>query len=115
MVTAVLSQGTELYFLDDSTSPAVIRRVTQALTIDAFGPARATVDGTSFDSSAKEKIPGLVDNGSPSFDVIFNPQDVGHQTLSTLASAPAYWRFLISRRLTCHLKQSRQLPRNSPR
>jgi hypothetical protein len=87
MVTAVLSQGCELYILDDSVSPAVVRRITQPQGVDGVGGQRDTTDGTSLDSAAKEKIAGLLDNGTPSIDLIYNPQDLGHQLLETLTQA----------------------------
>jgi hypothetical protein len=84
MVTAVLSQGCELYVLDDTVSPAVVRRVTQPVGIEGIGGQRPIIDGSSNDSAAKEKLPGLVDNGSPSFDLIYNPQDLGHQLCESM-------------------------------
>lgn len=84
MVTAVLSQGCELYVLDDTISPAVVRRIVQPVGLEGVGGNRPVIDGSSNDSAAKEKIPGLVDNGSPSFDLIYNPQDAGHQLVETM-------------------------------
>jgi hypothetical protein len=84
MVTAVLSQGCELYVLDDTTTPAVVRRITQPVGIEGIGGQRPIIDGSSNDSTAKEKLPGLVDNGSPSFDLIYNPQDLGHQLCESM-------------------------------
>jgi hypothetical protein len=88
MVTAVLSQGCELFGLDDSVSPCVIRKITQPQGVDGIGGQADTTDGTSLDSTAKEKIPGLLDNGTPSFDLIYNPQDAGHVWMENLAQNP---------------------------
>ncbi len=85
---SVYAQGTELFVLDDSASPAVVRKVGQlAPGISSFGGQRSVGDQTTLDSVAKEKFPGLLDNGAFTFDIIVNPQDAGHQYMDTLSVA----------------------------
>lgn len=85
---SIYAQGTEMYVLDDSASPATIRKVGQiAPGISSFGGQRTVGDQTSLDSVAKEKFPGLLDNGAYTFDIIVDAQDAGHQYMDTLATA----------------------------
>jgi Phage tail tube, TTP, lambda-like len=85
--TAVLSQGSAFYVLDDTvTSPAVVRQIKQTKGITGLGGSRTVIETTNLDSTAKDKSPGLMDSGSISFDLVENPADLGHQLLESLAN-----------------------------
>jgi hypothetical protein len=85
--TAVLSQGSAFYVLDDTVaSPAIVRQIKQTKGITGLGGSRTVIETTNLDSTAKDKSPGLMDSGSISFDLVENPADLSHQLLESLAN-----------------------------
>lgn len=85
---AVLSQGSAFYVLDDTvTSPALVRQIKQTEGISGLGGSRTVIPITNLDSTGVEKQAGLMDAGSITFSLIYNPADLAHQLLETLANS----------------------------
>jgi hypothetical protein len=82
----VASQGTVLYVLDDSVSPAAPTLLGQIKGITGIGGSRTVIDITNLGSVVKEKAAGLQDPGSGGFDLILDPTAAGHQLLETLST-----------------------------
>jgi tail tube protein len=83
------TQGCTLYILDDVTapgSPAVVR-VAAVKGITSLGGSASDIDISNLDSTRKEFAKGLQDGGSPSFDIVFDPNTAAHVLLHTLAAA----------------------------
>ena len=86
--TAVLAQGSAFYVLDDTVvSPAIVRQIKQTEGISGLGGSRTVIPITNLDSTGVEKQVGLMDSGSISFNLLFNPADLSHQLLETLANS----------------------------
>ena len=82
------TQGCTLYLLDDVTtpmSPAVVR-VAAVKGVTSIGGSASDIDISNLDSTRKEFAKGLQDGGSPSFDLIFDPNTAAHVLLHTLAA-----------------------------
>jgi hypothetical protein len=85
---AVLAQGSGFWVLDDTvTSPAIVRQIKQTEGISGLGGSRTVIPITNLDSTGVEKQAGLMDAGSIQFSLIFNPADIAHQLLETLANS----------------------------
>lgn len=81
MAGELKTQGTQLYLLDNAVSPAEVVRVTNLSNVDGLGGAASDIDITNFDSTAREYLVGLVDNGQASFGMNLNPQSEVHQRI----------------------------------
>lgn len=62
------------------------------------GPGGSTtiLDATTLDSTAKEKLPGLPDEGSFTFDLNYDPIDVNHQALRDARAARTKETFTLA-------------------
>jgi hypothetical protein len=86
--TAVLSQGSGLWLLDDTVaSPALVRQIKQTEGVSGLGGSRTVIPITNLDSTGVEKQAGLMDAGSIQFSLLFNPLDLSHQLLEALANS----------------------------
>lgn len=86
------TQGTVIYMLDTSGSPERVLRIANVTTIDSLGGAASDIDVTNLDSTAKEYLVGLQDNGTASFGLNLDPTDDSHQTiLENAGGARFYW------------------------
>lgn len=75
------TQGTELFMLDDTGSPERVLKISNLTNIDGLGGSAGDIDITNFDSSAKEYLVGLLDNGTASFGLNLSPSNDSHQTI----------------------------------
>ncbi len=67
------TQGSQLYFADDSGSPIIVASVAQMTGITGLGGKKKKIDITNFDSvKYTENAPGLIDSGEASFDLIWS-------------------------------------------
>jgi hypothetical protein len=65
-------------------TPAVVK-VGQVKGITSIGGSSSDIDISNMDSVVKEFAKGLKDGGSPSFDIVFNPNAASHILLHTLS------------------------------
>lgn len=79
------TQGTELYVLDSTISPPAVLKIAKLTNIDGLGGSASDIDITNFDSTAKEYLVGLQDNGTANFGLNLDPQDSSHVWLKTNA------------------------------
>jgi hypothetical protein len=88
--------------MDDVTVPATpaVLKVGAIKGITGMGGATTDIDISNMDSIVKEFAKGLLDGGSPSFDIIFDPQNAGHGLLNSLSTlgtgAVKQWYFGFS-------------------
>jgi hypothetical protein len=77
------TQGTELYVLDDVTTPGTPAplKIANITNIGELGGQTDDIDTTDLDSKAKEFIQGLPDNGELSLELKLNKGDSGHKFL----------------------------------
>lgn len=80
MSNAIESQGTKLR-IGDTASPPVFTQVKELVSFNAFDGQAQTIDVTSMDSTAKEYLMGLPDNGGFTGEFNFLPKDPGHQAM----------------------------------
>lgn len=59
----ILTQGTELWVLDTTASPDALLKIANALGFGEFGEMADDIEVTNLDSTAKEYVTGLPDNG----------------------------------------------------
>lgn len=82
-VKAIESQGSKLYY-SDGGSPTSFSQVRNVANIRGLGGAQAPViDVSNLDSTFKEKLIGLPDEGQITADVNLDPDDASHQALQT--------------------------------
>lgn len=89
------TQGTELYLLDESDSGNEVRKIGQITSISGVGGEAGEIDITDFDSTAREFVTALKDNGSVSLELNWDPQDESHQTLDSIVGGDNK-RFVIA-------------------
>lgn len=90
------SQGTEIFILDSADTGNEVRKIGQITGFSGVGSGSATeIETTNFDSTAKEFVVGLRDNGSISINLDWDPQDASHDTLNDLVGG-ANKRFFIA-------------------
>jgi hypothetical protein len=88
MTTAVSTQGSNLYFPDESVSPAVVSPVAQMTGFTGLGGKKTKIDITTMDSNGvKEYAGGLLDAGELTFDLIWNFTLPNHILVAKLAAA----------------------------
>lgn len=98
----ITTQGCSLYILDDVTVPATpaILRIGAATGVTSVGGSKSDIDITNLDSTVKEFAPGLMDGGSPSFDLIFDAGSTSHALLNALSTqgtnSTKQWCFTFS-------------------
>jgi hypothetical protein len=81
-MSALQSQGI-LLKQGDGESPEVFTSIPTVTKISGPGGSSTIIDVSSLDSIAKEKMPGLTDNGDITFDFNFDPVNVQHKALIT--------------------------------
>lgn len=90
------TQGTEFYILDSADTGNEVRKIGQITGFSGVGSGSATeIETTNFDSTAKEFVVGLRDNGSISINLDWDPQDASHDVLNDLVGG-ANKRFFIA-------------------
>ncbi len=91
----VRTQGTEVYFGDTINSPQALKKIINVMDVGEFGPQADDIDVTNFDSTAKEYLVGLPDNGEASLQVNFKPNDAVHQLLNSWAGTSNRVTFIV--------------------
>ncbi len=88
--------------VSSSDSPSVFTNISNVTTINESGAQRSEIDVTNLDSTAMEYAPGLVDFGSMTFEVNWDPLEATHVTLDSifLSGAVRDWRITESPRVT---------------
>lgn len=83
-------------------SPSIFTDITNVTTINESGAQRSEIDATNLDSTAMEYAPGLVDFGSMTFEVNWDPLEATHVVLDSLflSGATRDWRITESPRVT---------------
>ncbi len=82
------TQGSQLYFPDETTSPAVAVAIAQMTGFTGLGGKKTKIDITNFDSSGtKEYAGGLLDAGELTFDLIWDFTNANHTLVQQLAGA----------------------------
>lgn len=91
------TQGSQLFLLDNGVSPAAVVRITNLTNIDGLGGAASDIDVTNMDSTAREFLVGLKDNGQASFGMNFAPQSAVHQRVLAISGGSRYqWAIGLS-------------------
>ena len=70
--------------VSSSDSPSVFTNISNVTTINESGAQRSEIDVTNLDSTAMEYAPGLVDFGSMTFEVNWDPLEATHVTLDSI-------------------------------
>lgn len=88
------SQGCGI-FLSDLASPEVYTEIAQVVSISGPDGSASEIDVTALDSTAKEFLMGLPDEGNVTFEVIHDPSDTQHDQLRTARAAQTESHFSI--------------------
>lgn len=89
------TQGTEVYILDDTDTGNEVRKIGQITNVGEFSPSTNEIDITNMDSTKKEFVNGLTDNGSLTLQYDFDPQDASQANLLSRQGG-ANVRFIIA-------------------
>lgn len=80
-MSALHSQGIQLKHGDGTTPTEAFTLVGNITKFQGPGGKATIIDATTLDSVAKEKIPGLRDEGTVTFDINYDPANVVHKAL----------------------------------
>lgn len=92
----VRTQGTQVYFVDTINSPQALKTILNVFDVGEFGPGADDIETTNFDSTAKEYLVGLPDNGECTLQVNFKPTDAVHQLLNSWAGTSNRVTFMVA-------------------
>jgi len=92
---AIESQGVKLFISTNATVRTTNTQIMEIVDFTGPGGAAAVIDITSLDSTAKEKLIGLRDEGQLSFSMNFNATDAGQVALKTDRAARTKRAFQI--------------------
>lgn len=96
VTTAIKTQGIQLK-IENEASPNEFTLIGQIDSISDIGSGEGEdIDITNFDSLAKEYLQGLPDEGSATFGLVFNPDNVLHERLINLRNAQASADFKLT-------------------
>lgn len=96
---AIVTQGTKLYRGHTTTATTVWDRVRGVSSFSGPNTSKSKIDVTCFDSTRKEYIYGIPDEGDISFTMFFYPTDNIHKTIIKEDVPAAYnrpWRLELS-------------------
>lgn len=94
-MSAVKTQGTELYFLSPATT--TIKKMSCPTGITGLGGARDQVDTTCLDNTEdRTYVGGLGNPGTVSVPFVFHPGDLSHQELFALKDSGVNVEWLIA-------------------
>lgn len=82
MANAIVTQGFKLE-IGNGSSPIVYTEVGEVTSFDGFDGQASEIDVTHLQSTAKEFLMGLQDEGTFSVDVNFLPDDAGQDAMRT--------------------------------
>lgn len=88
------TQGTEFFILDAANSGAEVQKIAQITGFSGVGGQAGEIDVTDMDSTAREYLAGLKDNGTISLNVNWDPANASHVTLDSIVGG-AEKRFVI--------------------
>lgn len=97
-MTKLLSQKTALYLGSGTGSPETFTKVGGITSVGAPESSRSEIDSTDLDSDAKEFMPGLIDYGSITFQMDYEPDlDIQQEIEDLCASGETRnWYILYS-------------------
>lgn len=81
----IRTQGTEVFMLDSAASPPALVKIGNLSGMGDFGPQSDDIEVTNLDSTAKEYLVGLPDNGEATLSINIDNQSDAHRLLSGLA------------------------------
>lgn len=90
----VKTQGTEIFLLDDTDSGNEVRKIGAVTGFSGVGGEAGEIDVTDMDSTAREFLVALQDNGTVTINFDYDPQDTSQQTLDSLVGG-ANKRFVV--------------------
>jgi hypothetical protein len=88
----VRTQGTKVYILE---APTTVSAIPNVVDIGEFGPQADDIDVTNFDSTAKEYLTGLADNGELTLQLNLDPGNAVHQLLDSKAGKGDKFKFIV--------------------
>lgn len=67
----IRTQGSQIWVLDTTQSPPALLKIGNVSQYGDFGPQGSDIDVTNLESTAMEKLAGLVDNGDVTLNINF--------------------------------------------
>ena len=95
MTGEVRTQGTEIFVLDSAGSPTQVLKIGNVSDIGDFGPQADDIETTNLDSTAKEYLTGLPDNGEATLQINQNFQNASHALLESNAGNGERFIFMV--------------------
>jgi len=96
MSNAIKSQGFTLEIGDIGDSPAALTEISEVTNFQLFDGQANEIDTTHMQSTAKERMMGLQDFGSGSFDLNFLSADPGQVAARAAKASQAKKQFMIT-------------------
>jgi len=96
MSNAIKSQGFTLEIGDIGDSPAALTEISEVTNFQLFDGQANEIDTTHLQSTAKERMMGLQDFGSGSFDLNFLSADAGQVEARAAKASQTRKQFLIT-------------------
>lgn len=90
----IRTQGSEIWMLDATQSPGALVKIGNVVEYGDFGPQADDIDTTNLESTAKEKMSGLPDNGDATLNINFADIE-SHRLLLDVCGTGERFYFLI--------------------
>lgn len=94
MPSGIQSQGTKLYY-SDGGSPSSFSAIGNITNFTGPGGSTSIIDISNLDSTKREKLPGLPDEGNFQFDVNLDPDNAAHIALRQARTARTRLEFKV--------------------
>jgi hypothetical protein len=94
MPKGIKTQKTELYFLSNDASPAIIK-LGSFNGFSGLGGQKSEIDATDFDSTAKEFFTGLEDSGTFGANINLDPTNAGQDALQQIKDDGTVNKFVL--------------------
>lgn len=96
MANEVRSQGTEVFIVDPAATGAEIIKLGNIVNVGEYGPLAPDIDTTNLDSTAREKMSGLPDNGDFAVTLNVAEGNAGHEFLEDNAGSATRYQIIVA-------------------
>lgn len=94
-MTAVKSQGTELFVLDETVSPSVVVQIGCPTNVNLGSSTRDQIDVTCLGDNERVFESGLGTPPQVTFDLVFDPDDDSHRLLDAMQESGEKAQFFV--------------------
>lgn len=86
-MASVKTQGTQLYFLDETVSPSVVVEIGCPTAYNPGGSASDQIETTCLGDTERTYVTGLLTPSQETFEIVFDPANTSHRRLETMLAS----------------------------